>query len=64
MKTSRYLEVSFNTDYNVQDSELDLKSNLFADFCPHRYRKWNIGKTDEHEDGDSMYRKLVWCRAN
>jgi hypothetical protein len=32
MKTSRYLEVSFNTDYNVQDSELDLKSNLFADF--------------------------------
>jgi len=40
MKTNRNLVVSFNTtDYCVQDSGLDLKSNKFADFSPHRYRK-------------------------
>jgi len=60
MKTNRNLVVSFNTtDYNVQDSGLDLKSNVFADFSPHRYRKWNIGKIDEHEDDDNTHMKLV-----
>jgi len=55
MKTSRDLVVSFNTtEYNVQDSGLDLKSNVFADFSPHRHRKWNTGKIDEHED-DNIY---------
>jgi len=40
MKTNRDLVVFFNTtDYCVQDSGLDLKPNVFADFFPHRYRK-------------------------
>jgi hypothetical protein len=60
MKTSRDLVVFFiTTECYVQDSGLDLKSNVFVDFSPHRYRKQNIGKIDEHEDDDNMYIKLV-----
>jgi hypothetical protein len=56
MKTSRDLVVFFN---RIQDSRLDLKSDVFADFSPHWYRKWNIGKIYELEDNDNMSTKLV-----
>jgi hypothetical protein len=60
MKTSRDLVIFFNTtDSYVQDSGLDLKSNITADFSPHRYRKLNIGKIENHGDNDNMYIKLV-----